>query len=222
LCDRTTFAYTTRGPVAIPCATRGLTTSTFPRAATRGPVDPARGTSTSVAPSPSYALGAGPSPVPLAACYANLAHVYQRRVRPASSVPFATPARALTPSREEPPVYHLNALHQDPCTSTRWLPAGPLVSSVLSTALSSRCHLLWCSPLSRPLFVVRLPTPTGGTVWSTSRDGNGYPRPDTRWVFTPLGYVRGLNILPMGLLLGKNLHPMGKRVLERSTFTHTR
>jgi hypothetical protein len=53
------------------------------------------------------------------------------------------------------------------------------------------------------------------------RDGNGYPRPDTRWVFTPLGYVYGLNILPVGLLLGKNLHPMGKRVLERSAFTHT-
>jgi hypothetical protein len=54
------------------------------------------------------------------------------------------------------------------------------------------------------------------------RDGNGYPRPDTRWVFTPLGYVCGLNILPVGLLLGKNLHQMGKRVLERSAFTHTR
>jgi hypothetical protein len=55
-----------------------------------------------------------------------------------------------------------------------------------------------------------------------TRDGNGYPRPDTRWVFTPLGYVCGLNIIPVGLLLGKNLHPMGKRVLERSAFTHTR
>jgi hypothetical protein len=54
------------------------------------------------------------------------------------------------------------------------------------------------------------------------RDGNGYPRPDTRCVFTSLGYVCGLNILPVGLLLGKNLHPMGKRVLERSAFTHTR
>lgn len=29
-----------------------------------------------------------------------------------------------------------------------------------------------------------------------SRDGNGYPCPDTRWVFTPLWYVYGLNILP--------------------------
>jgi hypothetical protein len=55
-----------------------------------------------------------------------------------------------------------------------------------------------------------------------NRDGNGYLRPDIRWVFTPLGYVCGLNILPAGLLLGKNLHLMGKRVLERFAFTHTR
>jgi hypothetical protein len=54
------------------------------------------------------------------------------------------------------------------------------------------------------------------------RDGNGYPRPDTRWVFTLLGYVYGLNIVPMGILLGKNIHPMGKWVLERSVVTHTR
>jgi hypothetical protein len=50
--------------------------------------------------------------------------------------------------------------------------------------------------------------------------GTHDPIPDARWVFTPLGYVCGLNILPVGLLLGKNLHPMDKRVLERSAFTH--
>jgi hypothetical protein len=55
-----------------------------------------------------------------------------------------------------------------------------------------------------------------------SRDGNGYPRPNIRWVFTPLEYVCELNILSVGMLLGKNLHPIGKRVLERSAFTHTR
>ena len=43
-----------------------------------------------------------------------------------------------------------------------------------------------------------------------NRDGNGYSRPDIQWVFTPLGYVYGLNILPICLLLDKNLHPMGK------------
>jgi hypothetical protein len=62
----------------------------------------------------------------------------------------------------------------------------------------------------------------GSLVKYPLRDSNGYPRPDTRWVFTPLGYVCGLNILPVGLLLGKNLHPIGKPVLERFAFTHTR
>jgi hypothetical protein len=61
-----------------------------------------------------------------------------------------------------------------------------------------------------------------GRPMTRSRDGNGYPRPDTRWVFTLLGYVYGLNIVPMGILLGKNIHPMGKWVLERSVVTHTR
>jgi hypothetical protein len=51
--------------------------------------------------------------------------------------------------------------------STLWLPSGPLVSSGLSTAWSSRCHLLRRSPLSRPLSVVCSPTPTS-TLWSTS------------------------------------------------------
>ena len=52
--------------------------------------------------------------------------------------------------------------------------------------------------------------------WLRTRDDNGYPRPDTRWIFTLLGYVCELNILFVGLLLGKNLHPMSKHVLERS------
>jgi hypothetical protein len=69
---------------------------------------------------------------------------------------------------------------------------------------------------------LRAPCAHGTATCILARDGNGYPRPDTRWVFTPLEYVCGLNILPVGLLLDKNLHPMGKRVLERSTFTHTR
>jgi hypothetical protein len=38
----------------------------------------------------------------------------------------------------------------------------------------------------------------------------------------PLEYECWLNIPPVGMLLDKNLHPMGKRVLERSAFTHTR
>lgn len=34
------------------------------------------------------------------------------------------------------------------------------------------------------------------------RDGNGYPLPDTRWVFILLGVGFGLYFLSMGLLIG--------------------
>jgi hypothetical protein len=33
---------------------------------------------------------------------------------------------------------------------------------------------------------------------SVDKDGNGDPRPDTRWVFTPLGYQYGVKLVPMG------------------------
>jgi hypothetical protein len=39
-------------------------------------------------------------------------------------------------------------------------------------------------------------------------DGNGYPRPDIRWVFTLLGYIYGLSVLPMVFYWAKNFHPM--------------
>jgi hypothetical protein len=77
-------------------------------------------------------------------------------------------------------------------------------------------------PAIVPEFIGEASLATETTEPAPGRDGNGYPRPDTRWVFTLLGYVCELNILPVGMLLGKNLHPTGKRVLERSTFTHTR
>ena len=41
------------------------------------------------------------------------------------------------------------------------------------------------------------------------RDGNGYPKPETRWVFTPLGYGFESIFIPMGLLMGINLYPAG-------------
>jgi hypothetical protein len=34
------------------------------------------------------------------------------------------------------------------------------------------------------------------TVLSTVRDGNGYPKPKTRWVFTPLGHGCGSSFIP--------------------------
>ena len=36
----------------------------------------------------------------------------------------------------------------------------------------------------------------------TDRDGNGYPKPETRWVFAPLGYGFGSTFRPVGLLMG--------------------
>jgi hypothetical protein len=41
------------------------------------------------------------------------------------------------------------------------------------------------------------------------RDGNGYPLPETRWVFALLGYEFGSISLPMGLLMGSNGNPTG-------------
>jgi hypothetical protein len=45
--------------------------------------------------------------------------------------------------------------------------------------------------------------PGGRGFGVVPRDDNGYPRSDTRWEFTPLGYIYVLNILPVGLLLAK-------------------
>jgi hypothetical protein len=59
----------------------------------------------------------------------------------------------------------------------------------------------------------------GGVV---SRDGNGYPKPETRWVFTPLGYGFGSIFIPMGLLMGINLYPTGLWVRVCSYSTQTR
>jgi hypothetical protein len=60
----------------------------------------------------------------------------------------------------------------------------------------AQAFLSCCTSLHR----IRIPD---GYRAGETRDGNGYPRPDTRWVFTPLGYVCGLNILPVGMLWAK-------------------
>jgi hypothetical protein len=54
------------------------------------------------------------------------------------------------------------------------------------------------------------------------RDGNGYPKPETRWVFTLLGYGFGSIFIPMGLLMGINLYPAGLWVRVCSYSTQTR
>jgi hypothetical protein len=55
-----------------------------------------------------------------------------------------------------------------------------------------------------------------------SRDGNGYPKPETRWVFTPLGYGFRSIFIPTGLLMGINLYPAGLWVRVCSYSTQTR
>jgi hypothetical protein len=57
---------------------------------------------------------------------------------------------------------------------------------------------------------------------NASRDDNGYPKPETRWVFTPLGYGFGSIFIPMGLLMGINLYPAGLWVRVCSYSTQTR
>ena len=54
------------------------------------------------------------------------------------------------------------------------------------------------------------------------RDGNGYPLPETRWVFALLGYGFGSIFVPMGLLMGSNGNPTGTWAWVCSSTTHTR
>jgi hypothetical protein len=98
-----------------------------------------------------------------------------------------------------------------------------------------------CAPRGKELGLQLLPTwglgidlTPGGHMSSTetrrwagaesymTRDGNGYPKPETRWVFTPLGYGFGSIFKPMGLLMGINLYPTGLWVRVCSYSTQTR
>jgi hypothetical protein len=47
---------------------------------------------------------------------------------------------------------------------------------------------------------------------ASKKDGNGYPRPVTWWVFPLLGSGSELNFVSAGLLVGQMLYPMGLRV----------
>jgi hypothetical protein len=60
------------------------------------------------------------------------------------------------------------------------------------------------------------------TVGATRRDGNGYPLPETRWVFALLGYEFGSISVPMSLLMGSNENPTGTWTWVCSSTTHTR
>jgi hypothetical protein len=65
-------------------------------------------------------------------------------------------------------------------------------------------------------------TAVGAVESLLTRDGNGYPKPETRWVFTPLGYGFGSIFIPMGLLMGINVYPTGSWVRVCSYSTQTR
>jgi hypothetical protein len=56
--------------------------------------------------------------------------------------------------------------------------------------------------------------------WSTARDGNGYPLPETQRVFTLLGDGYGLISKLTSFLMGDNLNPMGTRVRAWDISTH--
>jgi hypothetical protein len=73
------------------------------------------------------------------------------------------------------------------------------------------------SPSSPPRVLHHMPS-----VQATARDGNGYPLPETRWVFALLGYGFGSISLPMGLLMVSNRNPTGTWVWVCSSTTHTR
>ena len=54
------------------------------------------------------------------------------------------------------------------------------------------------------------------------RVGNWYPKPKTRWVFTPLGHEFGSLSRPVGLLMDKNSDTLGLRVRVWEWRTRTR
>jgi hypothetical protein len=56
----------------------------------------------------------------------------------------------------------------------------------------------------------------------TSRYGNGYPLPETRWVFALLGYGFRSISLSMGLLMGSNRNPTGTWACVCSSTTDIR
>jgi hypothetical protein len=55
-----------------------------------------------------------------------------------------------------------------------------------------------------------------------TRDDDGYPKPETRWVFTLLGYEFESIFILMGLLMGINIYPAGLWVRVCSYSTQTR
>jgi hypothetical protein len=88
---------------------------------------------------------------------------------------------------------------------------------VLGMALGKACFFAECQS-----HYTRQRTYTGAHVLVLCRDGNGYPLPETRWIFALLGYGFESISLPMGLLMGLNGNPTGMWAWVCSSTTHTR
>ena len=58
------------------------------------------------------------------------------------------------------------------------------------------------APASMPAFALSRPPRPSPSCFYAGRDGNGYPKPETRWVFASLGCGHRLNSIPAGFLMG--------------------
>jgi hypothetical protein len=88
--------------------------------------------------------------------------------------------------------------------------------------LSSTTEHLSCMSSSHYMFCFVLLKVYIVAIGAQTRDGNGYPLPETRWVFALLGYRFGSISLPMDLLMSSNGYPTGTWAWVRSSTTHTR
>jgi hypothetical protein len=82
-----------------------------------------------------------------------------------------------------------------------------VISSVMDTAASQARHVTFGF---------------GGPFFPSSRDGNGYPKPEYPTGFTQYEVGYGMISLPAGMLMDKNLYPLGRRVRVWVGTTHTR
>jgi hypothetical protein len=71
---------------------------------------------------------------------------------------------------------------------------------------SAPSRLLHRQPLHRLARIDGLGAPTGRRREVPPRYGNGYPKPEIQWVFTPLGHMRG-SIYTRGFTNGQKVRP---------------
>jgi hypothetical protein len=134
---------------------------------------------------------------------ANLANKHSTKLR---TLIYSAHARTVRPTGADCPDRGLSGLRAGPSTCSFWC------QTVCFYFFSKQRAINNSSLRSLQLLV---------ESW-TARDGNGYPLPETRWVFALLGYRFGSISLPMGLLMGSNGNPTGTWAWVCSSTTHTR